>query len=141
LTRRCTGATLDVMEVQFTPEQEARLAQIASVEGVPPSRLVQDAVLRLIEDKVHPQRLCPECGHRFAGHGWDGIDAHWRSKHQDVMPYEEAWQLIKAGSYDEDHRSDIEDLRIAERRLNDLLAGRSKTHSLDEVERELGLAG
>jgi predicted transcriptional regulator len=38
------------MEVQFTPEQEARLGQIASVEGIDPTRLVQDAALRLIED-------------------------------------------------------------------------------------------
>jgi len=38
------------MEVQFTPEQEARLGQIASVEGVAPARLVQDAALLLIED-------------------------------------------------------------------------------------------
>ncbi|MGA3263827.1 MAG: hypothetical protein ABSC47_07250 [Terracidiphilus sp.] len=37
------------MEVQFTPEQEARLTQIANVEGVAPARLVQDAALRLIE--------------------------------------------------------------------------------------------
>jgi predicted transcriptional regulator len=38
------------MEVQFTPEQEARLSQIASVEGIEPARLVQDAALLLIED-------------------------------------------------------------------------------------------
>jgi predicted transcriptional regulator len=38
------------MEVQFTPEQEARLEKIASVEGVAPARLVQDAALRLIEN-------------------------------------------------------------------------------------------
>jgi predicted transcriptional regulator len=38
------------MEVQFTAEQEARLTQIASVEGVAPAQLVQDAALRLIED-------------------------------------------------------------------------------------------
>jgi predicted transcriptional regulator len=38
------------MEVQFTPEQEVRLGQIASVEGIEPSRLVQDAALLLIED-------------------------------------------------------------------------------------------
>ena len=38
------------MEVQFTPEQEVRLGQIASVEGVAPARLVQDAALLLIED-------------------------------------------------------------------------------------------
>jgi predicted transcriptional regulator len=38
------------MEVQFTPEQEVRLRQIASVEGVAPARLVQEAALLLIED-------------------------------------------------------------------------------------------
>ena len=38
------------MEVQFTTEQEFRLGQIASVEGVAPARLVQEAALLLIED-------------------------------------------------------------------------------------------
>ena len=38
------------MEVPFTVEQEARLAQIASLEGVAPTRLVQSAALLLIED-------------------------------------------------------------------------------------------
>jgi predicted transcriptional regulator len=38
------------MEVQFTAEQETRLGQIASVEGVAPARLVQDAALLLIEN-------------------------------------------------------------------------------------------
>lgn len=43
--------------------------------------------------------VCPECGHVFQGNGWDGIDAHWRAAHGGVMPYEEAWPLIKAGTY------------------------------------------
>ena len=38
------------MEVQFTAEQEAKLGQIASMEGIAPARLVQDAVLLLIEE-------------------------------------------------------------------------------------------
>ena len=38
------------MDVQFTPEQEARLLQIAEVKGIAPACLVQDAVLRLIEE-------------------------------------------------------------------------------------------
>jgi len=46
--------------------------------------------------------VCPECGHVFQGNGWDGIDAHWRSAHEDVMPYETAWPLIKAGTYQRD---------------------------------------
>ena len=49
--------------------------------------------------KEQVRSTCPECGHRFKGSGFDGIDAHWRSKHEDVMPYKEAWPLIKSGSY------------------------------------------
>jgi predicted transcriptional regulator len=38
------------MEVHFTVEQEARLAQIASHAGTDPEGLVKDAALRLLED-------------------------------------------------------------------------------------------
>ncbi len=38
------------MEVRFTPEEEARLARIATQEGVDPVELVKDAALRLLED-------------------------------------------------------------------------------------------
>jgi len=38
------------MEVQFTAEQEVRLVQIASEEGVAPARLLQNAAQLLIED-------------------------------------------------------------------------------------------
>jgi predicted transcriptional regulator len=38
------------MEVQFTPEEEARLARIATQEGVNPTELVKNAALRLLED-------------------------------------------------------------------------------------------
>jgi predicted transcriptional regulator len=38
------------MELHFTPEQEAQLAQIASQQGSDAERLVRDVVLRLIED-------------------------------------------------------------------------------------------
>jgi len=30
----------------------------------------------------------------FKGKGWDGIDAHWRAKHEDVMSYEEFWDSL-----------------------------------------------
>lgn len=39
-----------------------------------------------------------------------------------------------------DHLDDLEDLYLAEQRLIDVRAGRSKTYTLDEVERDLGLA-
>ena len=38
------------------------------------------------------------------------------------------------------HLGDLEDLYLAEQRLIDVGAGRSKTHSIDDVERRLGLA-
>jgi predicted transcriptional regulator len=38
------------MEVRFTPEEEARLARIATQEGAAPAELVKDAALRLLED-------------------------------------------------------------------------------------------
>jgi len=136
------------MEVQFTPEQECRLAQIADIEGVAPAQLVQHAALRLIEEddrlveasETSAQRkVCPECGHRFRGTGWDGIDAHWRSQHENILPYAKAWPLIHSGKFDSPEREDIEDIVIAGNRLEDLRAGRSQTHSLEEVERALGL--
>ena len=50
---------------------------------------------------------CPECGHEFQGNGWDGIDAHWRSKHEHVMPYGVAWPLIQAGQYKKRRKEDF----------------------------------
>jgi predicted transcriptional regulator len=38
------------MNVNFTPEQEAQLAQIASKEGTDAERLVKEVALRLLED-------------------------------------------------------------------------------------------
>jgi predicted transcriptional regulator len=38
------------MEVHFTPEQEAQLAQISTQEVTDPERLVKDAALRLLDE-------------------------------------------------------------------------------------------
>ena len=38
------------MEVHFTPEQEAQLAQIATNAGTDAERLVKDAALRLLQE-------------------------------------------------------------------------------------------
>ncbi len=40
------------MEVHFTPEQEAQLAQVAAKAGTDAERLVKDAALRLLEEAV-----------------------------------------------------------------------------------------
>jgi hypothetical protein len=36
-------------------------------------------------------KQCPKCLHVFQGNGWDGIDAHWRSKHENDLTYEDFW--------------------------------------------------
>jgi hypothetical protein len=61
-------------------------------------------------------KVCPECGHRFKGYGWDGIDAHWRANHADLMPYEEAWPLISGGKY-KPKKNSHEDLNPAAARI------------------------
>jgi predicted transcriptional regulator len=38
------------MEVHFTPEQEARLAQLAASAGTDPSALVKGAAMRLLDE-------------------------------------------------------------------------------------------
>jgi hypothetical protein len=52
-------------------------------------------------------KTCPECGHEFQGNGWDGIDAHWRAKHEHIMPYGVAWPLIESGRYKRNSKEDF----------------------------------
>lgn len=59
----------------------------------------EERLKKLVKPPHEGKKVCPECGHVFQGNGWDGIDAHWRSKHEDVMPYEEAWPLLRDGAY------------------------------------------
>ena len=47
-----------------------------------------------VSQKVETPSICPECGHVFQGNGWDGIDAHWRANHEQVMPYKEFWASL-----------------------------------------------
>ncbi len=42
----------ETMEVHFTNEQEAQLAEIAASAGTDPERLVKEAALRLLEEDV-----------------------------------------------------------------------------------------
>lgn len=45
------------------------------------------------------RNVCPECGYPFKGNGFDGIEAHWRANHEEVMLYCDAWPKIKNGTY------------------------------------------
>ena len=49
--------------------------------------------------KIEGDYICPECGHKFRGNKFDGIDLHRRSQHNHIMPYKDAWPLIKNGTY------------------------------------------
>jgi hypothetical protein len=40
------------------------------------------------------RRECPKCDKVFQGNGWDGIDAHWRAKHEREIRYEEFWKEL-----------------------------------------------
>lgn len=44
------------------------------------------------------QKQCPECGRVFRGKRWEGIDAHWKANHENIMPYASAWPIIKSGN-------------------------------------------
>jgi predicted transcriptional regulator len=44
---------LKAMEVHFTPEQQAQLAEIATKAGTVPERLVMKVVARYLDDEAH----------------------------------------------------------------------------------------
>ena len=69
-----------VMEVHFTPEQEAQLAQIASDAGTDAERLAKDAVLRL---------LAGDTGFRAVPPG--SVVAEMRALRARVKPDPEGW--------------------------------------------------
>jgi hypothetical protein len=48
------------MEVHFTPEQEAQLAQMASKTGTDTEQLVKDAVLRLLKEEPRMPAAAPD---------------------------------------------------------------------------------
>lgn len=98
---------------QFIPGHDAKLlsAIIQSVGGLEHLRnivekhigtnivLVETTRERNSKTVKSANHVCPECGHEFKGGTWGGIDAHWKSKHEDIMPYAVAWSLIQAGNY------------------------------------------
>ena len=51
--KRSFSVILKAMEVHFTPEQEAQLAQMATNAGTAAEQLVKDVVLRLLEEQPH----------------------------------------------------------------------------------------
>jgi predicted transcriptional regulator len=56
------------MEASFTPDQEARLSQIATHAGTAAERLVKDGALRLLDDDAD-FRATVQAGIKAADHG------------------------------------------------------------------------
>jgi hypothetical protein len=48
------------IQIHFTPEQEAQLAQLAAKSGTDAEHLVKDAALRLLEDETRLHVAAPE---------------------------------------------------------------------------------
>jgi hypothetical protein len=83
----CEPFPMETRECQTTTDNTSESVQLAP-ESPPTDRTKTG------------ENLCPECDYKFKGNGFDGIDAHWRGKHEDdIMPYKEAWPLIKSGTY------------------------------------------
>ena len=37
------------------------------------------------------QKVCPLCGHSLMGHGWVGVDFHWKARHELKLPFSAFW--------------------------------------------------
>jgi hypothetical protein len=86
----------ELEQILFYAQQILRRQAVVTEEGKCAARIEQSVLKLLGREK---RKVCPECGHIFRGNGWDGIDAHWRAKHESVMPYAQAWPLLKNGLY------------------------------------------
>jgi ribosomal protein L37AE/L43A len=98
---------------QFVPGHDAKLmsAILQRVGGLVALKELVESVMgedialvetgrsRATQNASTTEYVCPECGHQFQGGAWTGIDAHWKSKHEQIMPYELAWELIRKGEY------------------------------------------
>jgi hypothetical protein len=72
------------MEVHFTPEQEAQIAQIAADAGTDAERLVKNVVLRLLHSDPPPNA-------RSAGEPIPGVAAELRALRSRLKPEPEGW--------------------------------------------------
>lgn len=79
--------------------QRQKFEDAALQAGTDNSEAAFDLALIKVAKARPGAKVCPECHHVFQGSGWDGIDSHWKAKHGSVMPYADAWPLIRDGKY------------------------------------------
>jgi len=90
--KKCRAdVVLDALDIKRREDQDMNAARSDS-RGLPPQPPATDRIGAV-------KNVCPECGQKFKGNGFDGIDAHWRAKHETIMPYKDAWPLVKSGNY------------------------------------------
>lgn len=90
------------VDVDWSEDARRTINKPSSSDSKPPkvetAQQHSDLVAHKNTDKASTNKTCPECGHAFNGKGWGGVDAHWRAYHEDIMPYHEAWPIIRSGS-------------------------------------------
>lgn len=72
-----------------------RIRNLEKLVTLPVGTLERDDCLMCQRDlPATLPRRCPECDHVFAGKGWEGLDAHWKAHHLDLMSYETLWSSL-----------------------------------------------
>lgn len=99
------SAQLIGVPIDMTWMQDARRIEVTTDEQIlsDQSGTRHPRIGTPANDVSPPGKRCPECGHLFRGKGWGGMDAHWRANHEAIMPYKEAWEIIKAGAKPSSH--------------------------------------
>ena len=97
IDRESLGAFIETLEIPEDAKQRLRAMTPADYIGRAAEAARETAWSCLCcqnEMSTNGPRTCPLCKHIFQGNGWDGIDAHWRAHHEEVMPYETFWNTL-----------------------------------------------
>ena len=59
----------------------------------------RSGLLRILPMLGERPRVCSLCGHIFKGNGWDGVDPHYKARHErdTGIEYEQWWSSICPG--------------------------------------------
>lgn len=89
IDRESLGAFIEALEIPEEAKQRLRAMTPAGYTGRA-TQAAQETACLCCQNKIPTDgpRVCPICKYIFQSNGWGGIDAHWRAKHEDVMPCE-----------------------------------------------------
>ena len=97
INRESLAAFIDTLAIPPAAKQRLLALRPASYTGYAATAAAQGPNACLCCRKNIPTdqpRACPLCRHVFQGNGWDGIDAHWRARHEEAMPYATFWHTL-----------------------------------------------